>query len=145
MSSILDKYAPLFTKTSITRPDSSWYTISLLKQKRILRKAEKSYLKHSSPTSLAYYNNLTNLHRKAISTAKASHITHKFDKLANNSKSIHILSTQLLGRSLKPPIPLSPLENYHSSSTNLSIKNCPPTFPTLPPLSFPQLPSHLQI
>ena len=87
--SILDKYAPLFTKTSIIRPDSSWYTISLLKQKRILRKAEKYYLKHPFPTSIAYYNNLKNLHRKAISTAKASYITHKFDKLSNDSKSIH--------------------------------------------------------
>ena len=37
LSSTLDKYAPLFTKTSIICPDSSWYTISLLKQKRILR------------------------------------------------------------------------------------------------------------
>ena len=33
LSSTLDKYAPLFTKTSIISPDSSWYTISLLKQK----------------------------------------------------------------------------------------------------------------
>ena len=46
LSSTLNEYTPLFTKTSITRPDSSRYTISLLKQKRILRKAEKSYLKH---------------------------------------------------------------------------------------------------
>ena len=45
LSFTLDKYNLLFTKNSITRPDSSWYTISLLKQKRILRKAEKSYLK----------------------------------------------------------------------------------------------------
>ena len=41
LSSTIDKYAPLFTKTSIIRPNSFWYTISLLKQKRILRKAEK--------------------------------------------------------------------------------------------------------
>ena len=62
LSSTLDKYAPLFTKTSITRPGSSWYTIYLLKQKRILRKAEKSNLKHPSPTSLACYNNQQNIH-----------------------------------------------------------------------------------
>ena len=104
LSSILDKHAPLFTKTSTTRPDSSGYTKSLLKQKLILRKADKYHLKHPSPTSLDYYNNLTNLHRKTISTAKASHITHKFDKLTNDSKSIHIMSAQLLGRSLKAPI-----------------------------------------
>ena len=104
LSSTLDKYAPLFTKTSIIRPDSSWYTISLLKQKRILRKAEKYYLKHPSPTSLSYYNNIKNLYRKSISTDRASHITHKFDKLSNYSKSIHRFSAQLLGRSLKAPL-----------------------------------------
>ena len=62
LSSTLDKYAPLFTKTSIIRSNSFWYTISLLKQKRILRKAEKCYLKYPSLTSLAYYNNLQNLY-----------------------------------------------------------------------------------
>ena len=37
LSTTLDKYAPLVTRTTITRPDSSWsYTSSLLKQKCIL-------------------------------------------------------------------------------------------------------------
>ena len=31
LSTTLDKYAPLVTRTTITRPDSSWYTSSLLK------------------------------------------------------------------------------------------------------------------
>ena len=46
ISTTLDKYAPLVTRTTIIRPDSSWYTSTLLKQKRILRTAEKHYLKH---------------------------------------------------------------------------------------------------
>ena len=48
---------------------------------------------------------MKNIHRKAITTAKATHITLKFHKLANDSKSIHRLSAQLLGRSLKAPLP----------------------------------------
>ena len=127
----------IFTKISITCSETSWYTLFLLKPKRILRKAEKSYLKHPSPTSLAYYNNLKNLYLKTISTAKASHITHKFDKLTNDSKSIHRLSAQLLDRSLKAS-PISPLKNYHSSSTNYQLQT--PLFPPFPPKSFPTLP-----
>ena len=98
-------------------------------QKRILRKAEK-------------YNKLKNLHRKTISTAKASHITHKFDKLANDSKSIHRLSAQLLGRSLKAPLPTVTPKNYNSSSIHLSTTNFPPPFPPFPHLSCPPLPSY---
>ena len=92
-------------------------------------------LKHPSPTSLAYYNNLKNLHRKAISTTKASHIIYKVDKLANDSKSINRISTKLLGRSLKALSPLSPLKNYDSSSRNISMINFPQPFPPFPPLS----------
>ena len=137
LSSTLDKYAPLLTKTSITRLDSSWYTISLLKQKRTLRKAEKSYLKHPSPTSFTYYDNLNNLHRKASSTAKDTHITHKFDKLANDSMSIHRLSAHCLVVHLKPLSPLKTLKNYHFSSKNLSTTNFSPPFTPFPSLSFP--------
>ena len=89
LSTTLDKYAPIVTRTTITRPDSSWYTSSLLKQKRILRTAEKHYLKHPSPTSLTSYNNLKNIYRKSITTANATHITLKFHNLSNDSKSIH--------------------------------------------------------
>ena len=106
LATILDKHAPLLTITSITRPDSSWFTKSLLKQKRILRTAENLYLKHPSPTSLASYNALKNTYRKAITTAKASHISLKFAKISNDSKSTHILSSQLLGRTLKAPLPI---------------------------------------
>ena len=115
LSTTLDKYVPLVTRTTITHPDSSWYTSSLLKQKRILRTAEKHYLKHTSPTLLTSYNNLKKIYHKAITTAKATHITLKFNKLSNDSKSIHRLSAQLLGRSLKAPLPTTTPNNYHSS------------------------------
>ena len=143
LSSTIDKYAPVFTKTSITRPDSSWYTISLLNQKRILRKAEKSYLKHPSPTSFAYYNNLKNIHRKAISITKASHKsspTNSTISLMTVSSYTDFLLNCLVVH-LNPLSPLSPLKNYQSSSKNISMKNFPPPFPPFPPVSFPPLPS----
>ena len=37
--------------------------------------------------------------------------------------------------------PLSPLNNYHSSSTNISTTTFPPPFPPFPSLSFPPLQS----
>ena len=105
-----------------------------MKQKRILRKAEKYYLQHPSPTSLAYYNNLKNIHRKSISTAKASHITHKFYKLSNDSKSIHRLSAQLLGCSLKSPLPTVTPEELpllFDKSFNDKLSTTLSTLPTL--------------
>ena len=140
LSTILDKYAPLVTRTT----DSSWYTSSLLKQKRILRTVEKHYLKHPYPTSLTSYNNLKNIHRKAITTAKATHITLKFHKLSNDSKSIHRLSAQLLCPSLKAPLPTTTAEQLSllfdkvfndNLSATLSALPTPTLCPT--PIPFP--------
>ena len=144
LSTTLDKYAALVTRTTITRPDSCWYTSSLLKQKLILSTAEKHYLKHPSPTSLTSYNNLKNIHRKAITTAKATHITLQFNKLSNDSKSIHRLSAQLLGRSLKAPLPTTipeqlPLlfDKYFNDKLSITLSTLPtPIIPTTP-ITFP--------
>ena len=57
-STNFDKYAPLVTRTTITRPDSSWYTSSLLKQKRILRTAEKNTYTDSLPNYLVVHSKL---------------------------------------------------------------------------------------
>ena len=97
-----------------------------------------------SQTSLPYYNNLTNLHRKVISTAKAFHITHKFDKLSNDSKSIHRLSDQLIGCSLKAPLPTVTPEELpliFDKSLNGKLSTTLSTLPTpvIPttPITFP--------
>ena len=100
---ILDKHAPESTKTSISRPDSSWYNQKLLKQKRSLRTAESVHRNHHTPDLLLKYNMLKNQYRKQIISAKNAHISMKFNLLENDSKSIHRLSAKLLGRSLNAP------------------------------------------
>ena len=105
---------------------------------------EKHYLKHPSPNLLTSYNNLKNIHRKAITTAKATHITLKFNKLSNGSKSIHRLFAQLLGRSLKAHIPTTTPEQLpllfdkafnDKLSATLSALPTPTLCPT--PITFP--------
>ena len=74
-------------KTVISRPDSSWYTHHLLKQKRLLRKAELSHLNHTTDNYLLHYKTLNNTYRKQITVAKNSSIS-KFSSIEKNSKSI---------------------------------------------------------
>ena len=146
ISLILDTHAPEITKTVISRPDSSWYTPHLLKQKRLLRKAELSHLNHPTDNSLLHYKTLKNTYRKQITTAKNSSIASKFSSIYKDSKSIFRLSAKLLGRSLKPPLPVAtpeelPLlfDNFFSDKlANILATLATPATPLSQPITNPR-------
>ena len=50
----LNIYAPVLNKTTILRPNTSWYTIDLYRQKRCLRMLESKWKKEKSSSSLIY-------------------------------------------------------------------------------------------
>ena len=54
----LDIHAPVFNKTTILRPNTSWYTIDLHRQKRCLRMLESKWKKEKSSSSLTTYKHL---------------------------------------------------------------------------------------
>ena len=57
----LDINAPVFNKTTILRPNTSWYTIDLYSQKRCLRMLESKWKKEKSSSSLTTYKDLKNV------------------------------------------------------------------------------------
>ena len=54
----LNIIAPVLNKTTILRPNTSWYTIDLYRQKRCLRMLESKWKKEKSSSSLTIYKNL---------------------------------------------------------------------------------------
>ena len=101
----LDLHAPVTTTLSILRPDTSWYTSNLLEEKRLLRKLELRYNKNPHLLILDEYKTLKIKHRKALKLAKSAHISNKFELICKDSKATHRLSAQLLGLTLKHPLP----------------------------------------
>ena len=51
----LDMHAPVINKTTISRNNTSWYTIGLSRQKRCLRMFESKWKKEKSSSSLTKY------------------------------------------------------------------------------------------
>ena len=88
----LNIHAPVINKTTISRPNTSWYTIvyiqyiDLSRQKRCLRMHESKWKKEKSSSSLTTYINLKNNHRIDLFNAKAMFMHDKFISMQHNSK-----------------------------------------------------------
>ena len=101
----LDTHAYVFNKTTILRPNTSWYTTDLYRQKRCLRMLESKWKKEKSSSSLTTYKDLKNKHRIDLINAKAMFTHDKFISMQHDSKSLFKLANSILGRRQKSPYP----------------------------------------
>ena len=101
----LDIHAPVFNKTTILRPNTSWYTIDIYRQKRCIRMLESKWKKEKSSSSLTTYKHLKNKHRIDLINAKAMFTHDKFISMQLDSKSLFKLANSILGRRQKSPYP----------------------------------------
>ena len=74
----LDIHAPVINKTTISRPNTSWYTIYLSPQKRCLYMLEFKWKKEKSSSSLTTYTNFKNKNRIDLINATAIFTHGKF-------------------------------------------------------------------
>ena len=84
----LDIHAPVLNKTIILRPNTSWYTIDLYRQKRCLRMLASKWKKEKYSSSLTTYKHLKNKHRIDLINAKAMFTHDKFISMQYDSKSL---------------------------------------------------------
>ena len=99
----LNIHAPVLNKTTILRPNTSWYTIDLYRQKRCLRMDESKWKKEKLSSSLTIYKNLKNKHLIDLINAKAMFTHDKFISIQHDSKSLFKLANSILGRRQKSP------------------------------------------
>ena len=98
-------HAPVLNKTTILRPNTSWYTIELYHQKRCPRMLESKWEKEKSSSSLTRYTHLKNKHRIDLINAKAMFTHAKFISMQHKSKSLFKFANSILGRRQKSPYP----------------------------------------
>ena len=101
----LDIHAPVLNKTTILRPNTSWYTIDLYRQKRCLRMLEYKWKKEKSSSPLTIYKHLKNKHRIDLINAKAMFTYDKFISMQHDSNSLFKLANSILDRRQKSPYP----------------------------------------
>ena len=111
----LDSHAPIIITKPILRLDTSWYTLSLLKQKRILRTLENKLIKSKSESILALYQLTKSKHRRDLLNAKSNHITASLESCSVDQKKTFTICSKLLGRNKKKTLPDFPPDTLSST------------------------------
>ena len=70
LSLVLDKHAPIITKTYTARHNTLWFNNSLHRAKRSLRIKERNWRKSKSENDLNIFKHSLSNYRKLIKTAK---------------------------------------------------------------------------
>ena len=101
-SDYFNQKAPIIEKKIIISDSyNSWYNSDIKKAKRIVRKAEKLYRKHKSIPYRDRYQQLLQAKCKLVERTKTSHYGGKIDKCKNDSKKLHDVLNNLLGKNTK--------------------------------------------
>lgn len=88
LSSALDKHAPLITKSIVIRPSNPWFNNSILKMKRLRRKAERKWRRLKSTSSLSNYNMIKNQTTRVMNEAKCDYYTDFINKNSSDQRKL---------------------------------------------------------
>ena len=139
---VLDKHAPIITKTYTDRHNTVWFNNSLHTAKRSLRIKERNWRKPISSNDLNIFKHSLSNYRKLIKTAKNKYYIDQIKSSGKDTKKLFRISSTLLGKLTKRILPgNSPLTNatnfdsYFYIKTSKIIDTLPR--PCIPPISSP--------
>jgi endonuclease/exonuclease/phosphatase family metal-dependent hydrolase len=119
LQNLLDKYAPLLTKTLSNRQRDPWFTSDLQQLKRKRRHLERNWLRSRSSSDLNLLRKATNLFHHAIARAKRSYYSTYILSNSYSSRSLWKAVNDVLHRKtssvLPTCIPLKSLADTFSS------------------------------
>lgn len=114
MLSVLDKHAPLKTKTVIHRDSDPWFDEDLVAAKKERRRLERIMRKDGSTDSRERYKRQRNLVISMAYTAKAKYYTSVIMESKNDQRRLFSVINKILQRTKANPLP------PHSSSLELA-------------------------
>ena len=114
MSSLIDKHAPLHSKSIVLRPSCSWYSNNLHEEKHLKRKLERKWRQSKLTVDHQIYRNQCATVNKSLKHAREIHYTDKIQSCGRDQKSIYKVTNQLLGKKNEVILP------SHSSSNELA-------------------------
>lgn len=98
LTSILEKHAPLKTKTITIRPRLPWYTNDLKELKLQRRRAERRWRKTNDLSDFQVFRSLRNLYSQKLQQSKFIHINDMVSECGRDSKKLFKLVNNLTGR-----------------------------------------------
>ncbi|KAK2568094.1 hypothetical protein P5673_008026 [Acropora cervicornis] len=108
ISAIVDKHAPLVTKTITVRPNSPWYTDDIGVEKSTRRRFERRWRRTLLPEHRLAYVAQCKLVKGLVLNAKTKYYSNLISESSSNSKALFQTIDQLLHRKPETRLPYAP-------------------------------------
>ena len=97
MRTLVDKHAPLRTKTIHLRPNSPWYTEELHEAKHLRRKLERKWRQTKLNVDHQIYRQQCTHVNKLIRQTRISHYSNKISECGRDTKGVYRIARHLMG------------------------------------------------
>lgn len=98
LTSLIDKHAPLITKTIVLRPTNQWYNEDLHKEKHLKRKLERKWRKTKLTIDYELYRNQCALLNKLLKDTRIKFYSEKINSCGRDQKTLFQVTKTLLGK-----------------------------------------------
>ena len=105
LSALIEKHAPLRSKTITLRPSCVWYTQNLHDAKHLRRKLERTWRKSKLTIDHQIYRSQCANVNKMLKQAKIDYYSDKVSSCGNDQKSLHKITKHLLQGSTEASLP----------------------------------------
>ena len=105
LSQILDKHAPLITRTFKVRPNVPWYSHEITGAKRERRRRERRWRRTRLASDLSLFKKQRRLVCQMLEKAKTTYYHNKITECGHDSRSLFRLMDSLLGREQEKHLP----------------------------------------
>ena len=116
LTDILDKFAPLKTRTMINRPKVPWFNDDIKQLKRQRRRLEKRAVKTDLPGDWNNYHKVRNQYSAFLKSARVNYYSNLIDQCAGDSRKSFRLVNSLCREPLETALP------KHTDATKLANK-----------------------
>ena len=105
LRTVVDKHAPLVSRTITVRPMTPWHTSEQAEEKRALRRAERHWRQSGLTVHRQIYTDRRNTFRKSLRKARSEHYRAEIEKAGGNMRLVYEIANTLLGRGVDRPLP----------------------------------------
>ena len=105
---MIDKFAPLKTRTINIHSNITWFSSELVSFKRNLRKLERIFHRNPSSSNLLIFSTYRKFYKSEISKAKSAFYISKINNLTSNPRASFALARKLLSPTMPINIPHIP-------------------------------------
>ena len=105
LSAIIDKHAPVQSKTIIMRPNTKWYTEELRTAEQDRRKAERKMRKSKLTVDIQIYREKCNSVSNLLLKTKKQYLSDKIEEIGNDSKHLFKLTNNIMGKTKETILP----------------------------------------